>query len=102
MGDSCISGEVPNESPIVPVVSASYPARPGNLVRPLIDGEPAFRRICEAIDAARRSVWVTVTFLWASFEMPDGRGTPLTVLSGAAARGLDIRMICWRPDTETE
>jgi hypothetical protein len=31
----------------------------------LTDGEPAFRRICEAIDTARRSVWVTVTFMWA-------------------------------------
>jgi cardiolipin synthase A/B len=84
------------------MLSASYPVRPGNLVRPLIDGEPAFRRICAAIDAARHSVWVTVTFLWASCEMPDGRGTPLDVLSRAAARGLDIRLICWRPDPETE
>jgi len=56
------------------VQSVSYPIRPGNLVRPLIDGEPAFRRICEAIEAARRSIWVTVTFMWAAFEMPDGRG----------------------------
>jgi len=84
------------------VVSASYPARSGNALRPLIDGEPAFRRICEAIDAARRSVWVTVTFMWACFEMPDGRGTPLEILARAAARGIDIRLIFWRPDHETE
>ena len=25
---------------------AAYPLRPGNSVRPLVDGEPAFRRIC--------------------------------------------------------
>ena len=47
------------------VHTGSYPMRSGNLVRPLIDGEPAFRRICEAIEAARQSVWVTVTFMWA-------------------------------------
>jgi phosphatidylserine/phosphatidylglycerophosphate/cardiolipin synthase-like enzyme len=86
--------------PFVP--SASYPVRPGNLVRPLIDGEPAFRRICEAIEAARRSVWVTVTFMWAAFEMPDGRGQALDVLDRAAARGVDVRFIFWRPDAQTE
>jgi cardiolipin synthase A/B len=91
-----------NDSAIPSAVSASYPVRSGNWVHPLIDGEPAFRRICEAIDMARRSVWTTVTFMWASFEMPDGRGTPLDVLRRAAARGLDIRLICWRPDRETE
>lgn len=91
-----------NDTTIPSVVSASYPARSGNLVRPLIDGETAFRRICEAIEAAHRSVWVTVTFMWPSFEMPDGQGTPLDVLSRAAARRLDVRLICWRPDHETE
>lgn len=60
---------------VIPFVqSASYPIRPGNLVRPLIDGELAFRRICETIEAAQKSVWATVTFMWADFEMPDGRG----------------------------
>lgn len=86
--------------PFVP--SASYPARPGNRVWPLIDGEPAFRRICEAIEAARQSVWATVTFMWAAFEMPDGRGSALDVLDRAAARGVDVRLVFWRPDTETE
>jgi cardiolipin synthase A/B len=58
----------PTESSGIPFVqSASYPMCPGNLVRPLIDGEPAFRRICEAIEAARHIVWVTVTFMWAVF-----------------------------------
>jgi cardiolipin synthase len=90
------------DSVIPSVASGSYPARAGNALYPLIDGEPTFRRICEAIDMARSSVWVTVAFMWASFEMPDGRGTPLDVLGRAAERGLDVRMICWRPDAETE
>ena len=33
------------------VTSGSYPTRGGNMVRPLIDGEPAFGRICEAIES---------------------------------------------------
>ena len=84
------------------VQSSSYPVRSGNFVRPLIDGEPAFRRICEAVEAARRSVWVTITFMWDSFEMPDGRGSALDVFDRAAARGVDIRIIFWRPDAETD
>jgi cardiolipin synthase len=91
-----------NSLAIPPVREASYPARLGNILRPLVDGEPAFRRVCEAIEAARHSVWATVTFMWASFEMPDGRGSALNVLDRAAARGLDVRLIFWRPDLETE
>jgi cardiolipin synthase len=87
---------------IPPVQTASYPARPGNALRPLVDGELAFRRVCEAIEAARQSVWATVTFMWADFQMPDGRGSALDVLNRAAARGLDVRLIFWRPDPETE
>jgi cardiolipin synthase A/B len=84
------------------VQSGSYPTRRGNLVRPLIDGEPAFRRICEAIEAARQRVWATVAFMWAAFVMPDGRGSALDVLDRAVARGIDVRLIFWRPDAETE
>lgn len=94
---------VPMTNSVIPFVqSASYPVRPGNLVRPLIDGEPAFRRICETIEAAQKSVWVTVTFMWADFEMPDGRGGTFDVLDRAAARGIDVRLIFWRPDAKTE
>src|SRR6185369_13300050 len=90
---------MPTSSAVIPFVqSGSYPQRPGNLVRPLIDGAPAFRRICEAVEGARFSVWLTVTFLWPTFEMPDGRGSTFDVLDRAAARGIDVRIIFWRPD----
>lgn len=86
----------------VPFVSTgTYPTREGNRVVPWIDGEPAFRRICECIDAAQRSVWVTITFMWPSFRMPDGRGSALDALQHAAERGVDVRLLCWRPDDET-
>jgi cardiolipin synthase A/B len=82
------------------VPSSSYPARAGNRVGPLIDGEPAFRRIAESVESAQQSVWVTVAFLWASFEMPDGRGSFFDVLGRAARRGLDVRVLFWRPGDE--
>ncbi len=81
----------------VPVArGGAYPLRPANAVRPLIDGEPAFRRICQAVEAARSSVWVTVAYLERDVPMPDGRGSFFDVLERAAARGLDVRALFWR------
>jgi phosphatidylserine/phosphatidylglycerophosphate/cardiolipin synthase-like enzyme len=88
-------------APIPFVQSGSYPVRGGNLISPLVDGEPAFRRVCEAIQNAQHSIWVTVTVMWPEFTMPDGLGTALDVLDRAAARGLDVRVLFWRPDQET-
>jgi phosphatidylserine/phosphatidylglycerophosphate/cardiolipin synthase-like enzyme len=67
----------------------------------LVDSVAAFRRICEAVEAAGHSVWVTVTFVKPDFQMPDGRGTLLEVLERAVERGLDVRGIFWRPNPET-
>ena len=83
-------------SHIPPISNGSYPVRHGNFVRPLIDGEAAFTRICEAIEAAQHSVWVTVAFIHPVFEMPGGRGSFFDVLDCAKARGLDVRAIFWR------
>jgi cardiolipin synthase A/B len=83
------------------VTTGAYPVRAGNRVRPLIDGEPAFRRVCDAIDQAQARVWVAVTFLWANFQMPDGRGSFFDVLTRARQRGLDVRVLFWRPDDAT-
>lgn len=80
------------------IEAAAYPPRRGNAVRPLVDGEPAFRRICEAVEAARHSVWVTVTYLWPEFRMPDGGGAFFDVMDRAAARGVDVALLCWRVD----
>ncbi len=73
-----------------------YPVRAGNRVHPLIGGETAFRRICEAVEEARHSVWVTVAFLEATFRFPDARGHLFDVLDRAAERGLDVRALFWR------
>ena len=61
-----------------------------------MDGEPAFRRICEAVESARRRVWVTVAYLERDVQMPDGRGSFFDVLDRAAARGIDVRALFWR------
>lgn len=80
--------------------SGPYPARPGNLVRPLIDGEAIARRLGEAVEAAQHSVWLTVAFCSDDFQFPDGRGFLFDVLDRAAARGIDVRLLAWRPNPE--
>lgn len=83
----------------VPFVEAcSYPVRAGNALKPLIDGTPVFRRICEAVEAARHSVWICAAFATRDFRMPDARGSFFDVLDRAQARGLDVRVIFWRPN----
>ncbi len=78
------------------VSSGSYPLRPGCAVKPLVDGEPAFERICAAVDAARKSVWITVAFVERDVRVPGAHGTFFDVLDRAQARGLDVRVIFWR------
>ena len=86
---------------IPPTTSGPYPARPGNLVRPLVDGEETMRRIGEAIEGARHGVWLTVAFYSDDFLLPDGRGPLFDVLDRAVARGVDVRLLVWRPNPET-
>jgi cardiolipin synthase A/B len=75
--------------------TGAYPRRDGNRIRPLIDGEPAFRRIVAAVEAARTRVWVTLAFVDREAPLPDGRGTVFDVLDAAAARGVDVRALIW-------
>ena len=86
---------------VPPPLAGSYPRRVGNAVRPRIDGVPTFRRIGEAIDGAQHSVRLTVAFYAPDFLMPDGRGALFDVLDRAVARGLDVRVIVWRPNPES-
>jgi cardiolipin synthase len=87
----------PNQVSSVPTVQdGSYPRREGCSVRPLVDGVPAFRRICEAIASAKDRVWGTVAFLEDEVQLPDGRGSIFDVLDAAVERGVDVRVIFWR------
>ncbi len=83
-------------SHVPPIEEGPYPVRFGNRVEPLIGGERAFRRICQAVEAARHSVWVTVAFLESDFAFPDGRGHLFDLLDRAARRGIDVRALFWR------
>jgi cardiolipin synthase A/B len=81
--------------------SGPYPARPGNRVRAFIDGSQIMRRIGEAIATARHSVWLTVAFYSDDFLLPDEQQPLFDVLDRAVARGIDVRLLIWRPNPET-
>ncbi|MFN2376447.1 MAG: phosphatidylserine/phosphatidylglycerophosphate/cardiolipin synthase family protein [Candidatus Binatia bacterium] len=86
---------------IAPASAASYPARRGNALRPLIDGVPAFRAILAAVEAATQSVWLTVAFLDEDLRFPDDHGAFFDVIERAASRGLDVRVLFWsEPEIE--
>jgi len=81
--------------------NSSYPLREGNQVLPLIDGVRAFSRICEAVESAKKSVWITIAFINENFMMPGGRGTFFEVCENASQKGIDVRVIFWRsPEQE--
>lgn len=83
------------------VDSGAFPVRGGNLVRPLIGGTAAFRRIGEAVDAARHSVWLTVAFYDDDLRFPDRRGALFDLLDRTVARGVDVRALFWRHNPES-
>ena len=66
----------------------------------LIGGVPIFQRIGEAVDAARHSIWLTIAFYTDNFCFPDGRGSLFDALDRAVARGVDVRVVVWRPNPE--
>ena len=83
--------------------NSSYPLREGNRVVPLIDGALAFGRICEAVESATKSIWITIAFINEDFLMPGGRGSFFEVCETASQRGVDVRVIFWRsPEQENQ
>lgn len=90
-----------NEPRYIPFApSSSYPARAGNRVRPLVGGVEMFGRIREAAETARHSIWVTVAFYAHTFRFPGSEDGLFDVLDRAVARGVDVRLIVWRPNAE--
>lgn len=80
--------------------TSSYPARPGNRVRPLVGGPEIFGRLGEVLEEAQSTIWATVAFYAHDFRFPGDRGGVFDVLDRAVARGVDVRLIVWRPNPE--
>ena len=88
-------------SHIPPVLSGAYPNRPGNLVRPLVGEVTIVRRLFQVIAEAQHSIWLTVAFLSPEFEFLDNNGLLFDALDRAVGRGVDVRLLVWRSNSET-
>jgi phosphatidylserine/phosphatidylglycerophosphate/cardiolipin synthase-like enzyme len=64
-------------------------------VKVLIDGDEALGRIFARISAARRSVWITVSFVRLDLPIPGTGRTLLDLLTDLAARDVDVRALFW-------
>ncbi|KJE93409.1 hypothetical protein CAOG_004203 [Capsaspora owczarzaki ATCC 30864] len=91
--------------PSVPVATATtttsaesaYPQRLASTVEVLIDGIAAFSSICDAVDHAKHSVVVTVSYLQSDgrLQLAGNRGDLLDYLWSVALRGVDVRCLLW-------
>lgn len=79
--------------------ASPYAPHDGNIITPLIDGTAAFTAICKAISTAKHRVWVVVSFITLSVELPTPKGPKpfLDIMQEAATRGVDVRVLFWRP-----
>jgi phosphatidylserine/phosphatidylglycerophosphate/cardiolipin synthase-like enzyme len=66
----------------------------------MIGGQEYFSRIGEAVEAAQHSIWVTVAFLAEEFQFPGVHGSVFDFFDRAVARGVDVRLVVWRPNPE--
>ena len=89
-------GKHPLDAPAGAWAEDATPARAGNQVEVLVDGELALRRMVEAINEARSSVYLSGWFLSPDFVM-DGESHPVVVrdLLADAARRVDVRVLLW-------
>jgi cardiolipin synthase len=74
---------------------ASYPPRTGCRVRVHIDGDETFRAIGARVEAATRSIWVTVSFVDLALDVFGEGMSLLASLDRAASRGVDVRLLFW-------
>jgi phosphatidylserine/phosphatidylglycerophosphate/cardiolipin synthase-like enzyme len=89
--------------PTLPFVkTCSYPVRTTSEVGYLIDGSETFAAITDAIEDARRSVYITGAFVSLNFRMkPPSSEQLLDLLRRAAARGVCVAVLFWKPETAT-
>ncbi len=77
---------------------AGYPVRTGNVIRPLVDGEEAFREIYRALEAARETIHISTWWLEPGFPIRwEGRQKVRLgeLLKRKGASGVAVRLLLW-------
>jgi cardiolipin synthase A/B len=78
--------------------NVSYPPRPGNRVKILIDGQAAYGEIAAAFRQARQFIYMTICYGDPNFlPVPASLETFFGVLRSCQRQGIDVRMVIWQP-----
>ncbi len=76
----------------------SYPPRPGNSLRILIDGQAAYGDIAAAFKQARQFIYLTICYGEPDFlPVPATMETFFDILRSRRQQGVDVRMVIWQP-----
>src|SRR5208283_5300368 len=72
----------------------SYPARQGNEVRILIDGQAAYGEVAAAFKTAAKLIYLTISYCGQDFLLvPETGETMFDILRARRKDGVDVRMV---------
>lgn len=81
----------------------TYPARQGNEVRILIDGQAAYGEIAAAFKTAAKFIYLTISYCDEDFLLvPETGETMFDILRARRKDGVDVRMVVWQPAMKTD
>jgi phosphatidylserine/phosphatidylglycerophosphate/cardiolipin synthase-like enzyme len=77
------------------ISECAYPKRDKCHVVPLVDGDRFYEAVEQAVDCAKRYVYVAISFVHMDFALPSGRNW-LRLLNEAARRDVSVRLLFWQ------
>lgn len=89
---------VPPPSPSIWAKKGAYPARPGNDVQMLVDGQASYSEIAAAMKKAKRFLYVTVSYGDMDFlPVPESGETIFDLYRARAKDRVDVKLVIWQP-----
>lgn len=80
----------------------TYSPRPGSDVEILIDGQTTYKEISDAFHAAKKFIYLTISFGDQNFLLVPTSGEILfDILRSRQKDGVDVRMVVWQPALHT-
>lgn len=82
--------------------TGTYPARQGNEIQILIDGQAAYREIADAFHRAKGFIYATISFGDQDFLLvPETGETMFDIFRLRQKDGVDVSMVVWQPAEAT-
>lgn len=101
--DSAPAVSAPSAAPQIWSRKGSYPARSGNDVKILIDGQAAYADIAAAMNKAKKFIYSTYSYGDVNFlPVPETGETMFDLLRARSAAGVDVKLVVWQPALKTD